>query len=334
MTGLAHEIVADADALPALEGEWWDLWRRSPAATPFQSPAWLLAWLRAFRPQRPAALAVREGGHLVALAPGFLEDGAHGRRLLPLGIGLSDYADVLVDPAVPGAGAALLRAARELRGWDLWSLEDLPPGAAALELRVEGVLDRVEPQGACPVLVLPGGPDALARAVPGGKLRKLRMARNRSARREGFAVEAVGLDEIPAFLDALVALHGARWAERGEGGVLGDEAVRRFHALAAPALARAGLARFLVMRIEGRTVGAYYGLGDGRRAYAYLGGFDPAFGFESPGTVLIGHAVEAAAGEGAGEFHFLRGQEPYKYEWGAVDRWSLRRTLQRETADA
>ena len=24
-------------------------------------------------------------------------------------------------------------------------------------------------------------------------------------------------------------------------------------------------------------------------------------------------------------FRFLRGQEPYKYEWGAIDRWNRRR---------
>lgn len=50
---------------------------------------------------------------------------------------------------------------------------------------------------------------------------------------------------------------------------------------------------------------------DRRRAYACLGGFDPAEAFVSPGILLIGHAIEEAARKGAREFHFLRGREAY-----------------------
>jgi CelD/BcsL family acetyltransferase involved in cellulose biosynthesis len=43
--------------------------------------------------------------------------------------------------------------------------------------------------------------------------------------------------------------------------------------------------------------------------------------------ILIGHAIEEAAREGARDFDFLRGQEAYKYEWGAQDRWNCRRSI-------
>ena len=42
-----------------------------------------------------------------------------------------------------------------------------------------------------------------------------------------------------------------------------------------------------------------------------------------------GRAIEAARQDGAREFHFLRGQEVYKYEWGAVDRRNRRRSFLR-----
>ena len=58
----------------------------------------------------------------------------------------------------------------------------------------------------------------------------------------------------------------------------------------------------------------------GTRAYAYLGGFDPDFARESPGTILMADAIERAAARGCTTFNFLRGREAYKYEWGAVDR--------------
>src|SRR2546423_211750 len=71
------------------------------------------------------------------------------------------------------------------------------------------------------------------------------------------------------------------------------------------------------------------GLAGHERTLAYLHGFDPAYEFESPGTILVGHAIEEAVREGAREFHFLRGRESYKYGWGARDRWNRRRTFRR-----
>ncbi|MDB5512048.1 MAG: hypothetical protein JWR08_1531 [Enterovirga sp.] len=270
------------------------------------------------------------GQYLVGLAPLYLETGPLGRRLLPLGIGLSDAFDVLLAPeAAEEAGRVLVQAAAGLDGWEGWELEELPEDAAALTLPVPpGCTDAVVEQSASPVLGLSGsGPDALA-VLPARKHRKLRMAQNRVGRRGGVVSEPEpgGIDR---FLDELVRLHGARWNGRGQDGVLADEAVRRFHAAALPALAAAGLARLFTLSIEGAVVGAYYGVLHRERACAYLGGFDPDFAFESPGTVLIGHAVADAAARGARVFDFLRGQEGYKYEWGAQDRWSRRRTFRR-----
>lgn len=312
------EFAHDEAALAALEPEWWELWRACPAATPFASPAWLLPWWTAFRPGRLATLAVRQDGRLAGLAPLWLEDGPQGRRLLPLGLGITDHLDVLLDPDAPGAGAALVEAVLSLPGWDVWSLEELAPDAMALRLPLPGA--ESADHGACPVLSLEG------EHIPSAKRRKLRMSLNRVARRSGQVIEP---DDLSSFLDGLIALHGARWRERGEPGVLDDPAVRRFHEAALPRLAAAGLTRLFTLTIEDRVAGAYYGLHHRGRAYAYLGGFDPAFAFESPGTVLMGHAIEAARREGAREFDLLRGQEPYKYEWGAVDRVNRRLTLRR-----
>jgi CelD/BcsL family acetyltransferase involved in cellulose biosynthesis len=158
------------------------------------------------------------------------------------------------------------------------------------------------------------------------------MARHRADRRGGFAVERVGRDGIDAFLRELTRLHRARWEEKGGSEALRGERVEEFLQAATPQLLAGGIGRLFLLHVGGRCAGAYYGLSDGRRAYAWLGGFDPELAYESPGTLLIAHAIEAAVEEGCQEFHFLRGRERYKYEWGAVDRWSVRRVLSRQTA--
>ena len=41
-------LISTPEELERLREEWLALWRRSPSATPFQSPMWLLPWWRAF----------------------------------------------------------------------------------------------------------------------------------------------------------------------------------------------------------------------------------------------------------------------------------------------
>lgn len=324
--GWTAELVATAEDLARLEPDWWDLWRRSPAATPFSAPAWAIPWWCAFAPGRLHAAALRRDGRLVALAPTYLEDGPLGRRLLPIGIGISDHFDVLLDPADGEAAGRLVDMLVEAGGWDSWELEDLAPGAAAFSLpRPPDCAEEICDQTACPTLT-PLDPDLCT--VPARQRRKIRMAQHRAGRREA-EVEVVGPDGMERFFAVVTDLHTARWTDQGEEGVVTDPCVRRFHLDAMPRLAAAGLVRASVLTLAGRPAGAYYGLRHGRSAYAYLGGFDPAFSFESPGTILLADAMTAAAREGAHTFHFLRGREPYKYSWGARDVLSRRRSFRR-----
>jgi CelD/BcsL family acetyltransferase involved in cellulose biosynthesis len=337
VTSLIAQTVGDAGALAELAPEWWELWRRAESATPFQSPAWLIAWWRHFHPGELFCVAVRDGTRLVALAPLYIEDGPQGRRVLPVGISISDYLDVLLDPAIEReAGAALVaHLTSRADAWDGWDLEELAPDAAALRLpRPDACDETSQGQTACPVLALPSAVEDLGTHIPARKLRKLRMARNRAERRGETIVRRVDGADAPVFLQTLFDLHDARWKSRGEDGLLGDARVRRFQEEALPALVAAGFVRLYAVAIGGSVVGGYYGFLHRARAYAYLGGFDPEFAYESPGTILVGHAIEEAVREGAGEFHFLRGREAYKYEWGAVDRWNQRRSFRRMVAYA
>src|SRR5690349_3566891 len=61
---LSVEVLRD---LSAIVPEWWGLFSRSPDATPFQSPAWLLPWWECFGRGKPLVVAVREHGRMVGL---------------------------------------------------------------------------------------------------------------------------------------------------------------------------------------------------------------------------------------------------------------------------
>jgi CelD/BcsL family acetyltransferase involved in cellulose biosynthesis len=161
--------------------------------------------------------------------------------------------------------------------------------------------------------------------VPGKRRRCLGRARRNAGET---VVEAASPATLEEHLDALVRLHGARWRSRGESGVLAGEAVQRFHEAAVPALFEAGIVRFYGLRLDGRIVSSWYGFHAHGVCYAYLTGFEPGTEGLQPGTLLVGHALEAAEREGLAEFDFLRGREAYKYLWGAIDRPGLKRVLE------
>ncbi|HEX2255503.1 MAG TPA: GNAT family N-acetyltransferase [Afifellaceae bacterium] len=329
-----RELREDAE-LDVLTPEWWALWRRLPQTTPFQSPAWLIPWWRSFRPGELRTIAVEADGRLVGLAPLYLESGPLGRRLLPLGVSLSDYLDLLLDPDhAEAAGAAIMAHLVEAEwDWDVLELQELPPGAAALSLVAPpGMEESAGEHSACPVLALPDRLESLREVIPTRQRRKLNLARNRAARAGGVEIREADAATAREHLEALFAVHRAQWQSRGTSGVLDGEAVQRFHRSAVGGLVETGLATLYLLELGGRSVGAFYGFRHNGRVLFYLTGFDPEYERISPGTLLIAHAIEAALAQGAREFHFLRGREPYKYRWGAEDCWNRRRLFRRRAA--
>jgi CelD/BcsL family acetyltransferase involved in cellulose biosynthesis len=324
---LEIEEIGIVDQLERLRPEWTALWDRVAGAAPFQHPAWLVAWWREVAPGRLMTLAVRRAGALVALLPLYVQAEPGCRKLLPVGIGVTDYLDATVaaDDAEAAVGAALAHLARR-RDWDVAELHELPQGAGLLRgAPPSDLVDAVHPEDVVPVLTLPAG-GALAAPIPKRMRRNVSLYRNRAARL-GVSHELLPPDRVDEGLDALYALHERRWASRGEAGVVADAAIRRFHRAAAHGLAEAGLLRLRLLRAGGRPIAALYGFAAKGRAYAYLAGLDPDWGAVSPGTLVMAAAIEAAILEGCREFDFLRGAEEYKYLWGAADRQNVVRTL-------
>jgi CelD/BcsL family acetyltransferase involved in cellulose biosynthesis len=313
---LSIEPIRSCAGLKALRPAWLDLWLRVPEATPFQSPAWLIPWWHSFGEGAPLALAIRHGGELVGFAPLYLRREPGVRKLLPLGAGISDYVDPLLDPAhAQRAAAALLSwLAQEAYGFDRVDLAGLRPGCPLLTTAApQGWRSIIQPIDSTPVLPLPHGASR-------SRLARLPYYRRR-AERLG-AVELVRADRqnLPQLLDELFLLHGARWQRRGEPGVLAEARVQAFHRAAASGLSAQGLLRFFALHIGGHPAALFYGMADTTRWHAYIAGFDPELPHPGLGAMLLGLVIEQAISEGVRELHLLRGREPYKYDWGAADR--------------
>ncbi|WP_207477094.1 GNAT family N-acetyltransferase [Arenibaculum pallidiluteum] len=317
---LRIEAIRTLDGLDAVRPAWEALWREVPGATPFQHPAWAIAWWRAFEHGELWTLAVRDDRGLAGILPLYREEDG---RLLPLGVGITDWLDVLARPNLPLA--PLVAALPALTGCGRIEFPALSEHAALAAMpQPPGLVEDGGEDGCCPTLSLPatarGEEPDLSAALPARQVRNLRHTRSRALRAGPLGFLAATPATAPALLEALFQLHARRWSLRGEPGVLSDPAVRAFHRDAVPALARAGLLRLYGVTVGDRLAAVHYGLHDRLRAYYYLGGFEPELSALGPGVLAVGHAVAQAIREGLGEFHFLRGREPYKYAWGARDR--------------
>jgi CelD/BcsL family acetyltransferase involved in cellulose biosynthesis len=66
-----------------------------------------------------------------------------------------------------------------------------------------------------------------------------------------------------------------------------------------------------------------------RRVWVYNSGMDPRFAALSPGRVLLGEVLRRAHAHGLSHLDFLRGDEAYKHQLGAVPRFIVRATVTR-----
>lgn len=324
--------LTSTEALVALVSEWKTLWDCSPRATLFQSPEWLLAWWEHLGAGEMHALTLREEGQLIGLFPLFRRTTEGNRQISAVGAGISDSIDLLAAPGREAeVAAAMLGHLAMSDDWDCAVLPDVPANSPLLCVAVpNGIEKETQDAEPCPVLVLPRPVAELANIIPHRRWKKLSRARRRLRREFVMQYEtADDMTSVDELFRALVRLHTARWATRGKSGVLYDERIRAVHSQAAPFLLERGWLRLHALRLDGEVAAVWYGFSAKGRFHYYLSGFDPNFSQYNLGTLLIGYAIEHAVREGADEFDFLRGGEPYKYDWGATDRLQRRIRLAR-----
>jgi CelD/BcsL family acetyltransferase involved in cellulose biosynthesis len=322
MTTFEVADLGDGKRLERLAPEWRELAARLEHSSYFQTPDWTLAWWEtiASRPRTRVAAWRTASGRLEALVA--LSRGRERlHRRLPIavpvyvnagsGVGVADHCGWLVSGERLEAVRAWLQEV--VGGWSLLVRSTDPDWPGAALPRGAQIVDAT----ACPRVALPladesGGPSR-------SFIRQLRRFTRRLAR------EGVSFDWLPPgqvderVLEALFELHAQGRAGRGRQGFGIDQL--RFHS---QLVARAGPGRgpaAVVARRGGSIAGVLYGFWWRDTFAAYQSGWDRSYARHGLGNVLILHALEFAAGDGARSFDFLRGAEQYKYRFGARDRW-------------
>jgi CelD/BcsL family acetyltransferase involved in cellulose biosynthesis len=244
----------------------------------------------------------------------------------------ADYATVLASPAdLPRVANALATylAGPDCGDWDVVDLrrlrcadatgEALAAALGAVEV-ANGWILNLEREDVCPVVTLPGGVDM------DGFLATLDKKERHEIRRKVRRAETIGevrLDDSTdplADLEAFIDLHQKRWGDDGlfpptPGGDQSRVFARRLFEL----FGADGPLRLAFLSVGGRRIAAGIHFVSGDRVFYYNAGVDPDARELSPGVLMVYAYVARALADGTSQLDLLRGNEPYKYQWGAVD---------------
>jgi len=252
----------------------------------------------------------------------------------------ADYATILADPAdleaVIAAFVDSLAAPPDpnhgTQPWDVVDLRrwrDIDPALPILETAVRAAAARHgwevirEQEDVCPVVTFPVGgtwEDHLATLDKKARhevRRKLRRAEATGEVRFSLAPLA------PETVDRFIALHQARWGENGlfPATAGGDRSRRFLHRLTELEAAEGpeAMLQLGMVHVGDRLIFATAGFDDGSACYFYNAGMDPDARDLSPGVTGTAAYIADRLAAGRSRFDFLRGNESYKYEWGALD---------------
>ncbi|HEV8468616.1 MAG TPA: GNAT family N-acetyltransferase [Candidatus Limnocylindria bacterium] len=320
----------------SLEAEWSELARRRAEPSIFLTPEWL-AVTRAYDRRRQTTLSIGPAG---ARAPGReatreAKRGATGIAALAheddgtitfAGGEFTDEQDVIAAPSdaaeVAQALGGWIAAQRAPRVRLEYVPEDVPTaGAIARALAPHGYDVQVERLITSPRLHLPADFAVYVQSLTKKERHELRrkIRRLETGRRVAFRIAQER--ERAAVLDRFVALHRRSRGEKAEFMTADRE---RYFRDVADAVAAPGWLRLGVLEVDGEDVAVLYAFAYEGTLSLYNAAYDPTLAPLSVGIVCHAYAIRSAIAEGIRTYDLLRGDEPYKYDLGAVDRWLVR----------
>lgn len=193
------------------------------------------------------------------------------------------------------------------------------PSRVEAAMLAGGRFTRGRPDIGCPAVDLPESWDAYLQKLSSNFRSQVRRSYKQVGGdgRPGF--RSVDASDAEAFARDLMRLNRTRIREKGEVSSLENKAFSRFLEDVIPYMAAHGIAWMDTIVQNGEVLGSALHFVHGNTVYFYMGGFDDKASKIRPGTALFALVMQRAIESGYTRFDFLRGEEAYKYRWGATD---------------
>lgn len=323
-----------------LENDWNDLLAESVSHVPFLRYEYLRIWWSTkgggeWPDAKLVLVTAHENGRLVAAAPLFHTSKYKDRpALLNLGsIEISDYLDLMVRPQdLSGFLEAFLpflesQALPEWNELHLFNILEDSPSLAALQIAADkfGWTFETERLQHSPYIPLPGDWEKYLAGIDKKQRHEIRRKMRRSEEStvpiKWYIVEdgATLEQEIDAFIAIMELDDEKALFLTPQMRVQMRESIR--------CAFEKNCLQLAFLQVDGINAAAYLSFDYLNRMWVYNSGINKEFQEYSPGWVLLGYLLQWANNQGRTEFDFMRGNEDYKYRFGAIDRFVVRASL-------
>jgi len=324
--------------LISLEKEWNDLLAHSASHVPFLRHEYITTWWQGMgggewsHGELFVVTARQEQGELIGIAPLFLTDNRDGEPALMLlgSIEISDYLDIIARPEdLPTFLEALLEHLASERTpachlLDLYNLLESSPTLPALQDKAKKLGWNYSQQllQHCPYIPLPGDWEKYLCNIDKKQRHEIRRKMRRAGEyylplrwyivQDGATLE----QEVDSFLKLMAD-------DPDKAKFLTPAMHTQMHSIVQAAF-NAGWLQLAFIEVNGVKAAAYLNFDYMNHIWVYNSGLDFRFSELSLGWVLLGYLLEWANEHKREYFDFMRGDEQYKYRFGAIDRRVMR----------
>ncbi len=301
---------------------------------------WISAWWEVFGVHDPRlSLAIwtyKEGEILEAALPLYRiqEKDRITYRLIGTGEPETDEvcADYLGPLVTPGRESLVDEMAIDLSDWAQQEraeilLTDMTEGDPACERLAaalgSGRMITHRSRGSlCPYLSLPPTYETFFSSLSSNFRAQIRQSERSWRQSQGARVRWVETEsDLEPFWNDLVSLHQKRWKILGKPGVFSSERFTAFHHQVIRSFLSRGWLRAAVLEADHKPVSAVYAFAVADTVFFYQSGTDSEVPSKlRPGLLLHMQMIQGAIEQGAREYDFLRGDDPYKKRFTDLSR--------------
>lgn len=316
-------VIRTNQDLEAFVPEWHAYVQAHPDATPFHLPAWLLTWWKHLGSGSLRVLVIREDGRLCSVVPCFLLLWQGRWQLTLFGSGVTDYLDPLITPGDEERVTAVIEQyLNDDPEWEIVDWTDIDPRHPIFAMSHEP-LDWI-PRSELP---FEGTFEEYWKGRGYDLRRNVRRYREKALKAGPVDFQLVDRG-APDFIDNLIDLHTRRWNAQGQPGMVEANRSAGFLSGVASEMSNLGYAKFFTLRFRGDLAAVIFAMEYRNRVYGYMSAFDPDLSAFSFGRILLYESIRHCF-ERCCAWDFLRGEEPYKNEWGARNHPRARLRLER-----
>lgn len=320
-----------------------DAWNHLASAgisdTPFARYEYLSLWWKTqgggeWADTELVLVSASEGGHLVGIAPMFAAEHEGRRAVLLIGsIEISDYLDLLVpavdvDEFLEGL-LDFLGASPDLAGvaLDWYNIAETSPTLQALRMEAERRRWTYTQEVFRPTPRIALGGDFEAYLAGLDKKQRHEIRRKLRRATEAPTPSKFELLQSPALLETYIEEFLDLMAQDANKARFLTPAMRDHMGALTRAAWEGGFLWMAFLSVNGVKAAAAFNFDYKGKLWGYNSAVSRDFMDISPGWVLLARQIEWACEHGRSEFDFMRGDEAYKYRFGAVNRHVVRARL-------